>query len=180
MRYFWHIRWLTPVILVGYVLAQAVLASSSLQAVTDFRERTPYFDVLLPAGRVDRTDQGVVLKQEPVYIDVRLPVRTRAIALELKLSADSAPIKLGWQTADDFTLAFSQSEPIRSGDLILYHYDLDDVNYVRPGHKGRFIISAPGLTPGKVVVKGASVSLKREPASLGWFKQQLNKFIWKQ
>lgn len=178
MKYLWHIRWLTPLVLIGCVLWQAIVATGSLQAITDFRERTPYFDVLLPAGRVERTDRGVVLKQEPVYVDVRLPVRAKSMALELKVAAGSSPIKLGWQSDDNFTLAFNGSEPVESDNIILYHYDLDDINYVRPGHKGRFIISSPGLMSGSVIVTGASVSFRREPPSLNWFKQQFSKLIW--
>lgn len=178
MKYLPHIKWVIPVLLVGNVLWQAIIATNSLEAVTDFRERTPYFDVLLPAGRVARTDRGIVLKQEPVYIDVRLPVRAKSIALELKVTAISAPIKLGWQTDDNFTLAFSQAEPINYQGLVLYHYDLADINYVRPGYKGRFIISSPGLVPGSVVVNGATVSIKRKVVSLTWFKEQFNKILW--
>lgn len=171
MRYIEYIKLAIPILLVGFVTWQAVFAAGVLVAVTDFRERTPYFDGLLPAGRVERTDEGIVLNQEPVYIDIRLPVRARSIALELKTTDTSAPIKLAWQTDDNFTLLFSDLEPVRQEGLTLYHYNLMDINYARPGHKGRFVISAPGLVPGSVVVKGASISIEREQASLFWWQQ---------
>lgn len=173
MKHLAYIRWFVPAVLIGWVAWQALIASGSLEAVTDFRERTPFFDVLLPAGRVVRTGEGIVLKQEPVYIDVRLPVRAKSIALELKVTDSSSPIKVGWQAADNFNLVFSEAKPINDRGLTLYHYELNDINYVRPGHKTRFVISSPGLVPGSVIVTGASISIKRERPSLAWWHQYL-------
>lgn len=178
MKYFWHLRWLTPLILVGYVAFQAVFASGSLEARTDFKERTPYFDVLLPAGRVTRIKEGIILKQEPVYIDIRLPVRARQAALELKVASSSAPIKLGLEVGPDFNYEFAGKSAQTVAGLTLYRYDASDLNFIRPGHKVRFIISAPGLVPGSVMVKEATVSIKRAPATLAWW-QQLVSELWR-
>jgi hypothetical protein len=178
MKYINHIiKWSVPVLLVGYVLWQAMFATGSLMATTDFRERTPYFDVLLPAGRVELTADGIILKNEPVYIDVRLPVRAVSVSLAVKVSANSAPLQLGYQTSESFALVFSQSAPVSEQNYVLYHYDLTNISHVRSGHKVRFIISSPALLPGSILVKGASVSIKREPPTLNWWRGQLTK-LW--
>lgn len=173
MKYVHHIRWLTPVLLVGYILCQAIIFNNSLEAITNFRERTAFFDVLLPAGRVERTPEGIKLLAEPVYVDVRLPIRAKSAALELKLSHTSVPIKLGWQTEDGFVFDFSQTVSSFSPGLILYHYDVKEINYVRPGHKGRFIISSPNLSPRSVLIKEATISIKREQLSFNWLRKLL-------
>lgn len=178
MKYLWQIRWLIPCLLVGYVLWQALFAAGSLEAATDFRERTPYFDVLLPAGRVERTAEGIVLKQEPVYIDIRLPVRVSSAFVELKIDGRSAPIRLGLQTGDDFAFAFSKDEPETTAGLTLYRYDTSEFDYARPGHKARFIISAPALTPGSIVVKGATVSFRRQSSDLDWWRRLFMQTLW--
>ncbi|MDP3985827.1 MAG: hypothetical protein U1C53_02485 [Candidatus Veblenbacteria bacterium] len=177
MRYLWHIRWLTPLVLVGYVVWQALFASWSLEAVTDFRERTPYFDVLLPAGRGIRTERGIVLTHEPVYIDIRVPIRARGAAVELKVDSASAPLKLGLQTGEEFSFEFNGHLPETVGGLTLYRYDAKELHYARPGHKVRFIISSPSLVPGSVVVKEATVSLKREPFSWPWFQLFISELL---
>jgi len=177
MRYIRRMRWFVLVLLAGYVAWQSVIASGSLEAVTDFRERTPYFDVLLPAGRVERSEQGIILNQEPVYIDVRLPVRAKSAALELKVDSSSAPLKLGIQTGEGFNFEFSGLPAETVGEFTLYRYDALDLTYVRPGHKLRFIISAPGLVTDSVVVKQATISVKRAPASLSWWQEQFMR-LW--
>ncbi len=173
MKYFSYIKWSVVVLLVGYIVWQSLFAAGSLIAVTDFRERTPYFDVLLPAGRVERTEVGIVLKQEPVYIDVRLPVRAKSVILELAVANTRTPVKLAWQVNENFSLSFSDLEPISAGNQVLYRYNLTNINYVRSGHKVRFVISSPGLVPGTVIVKKANVSIKRERANLAWWHQHL-------
>jgi hypothetical protein len=177
MKYFSYVRWLVPVALLGYIGWQSFLSMLPLVASTDFFERTPYFDVLQPAGRVTRMSQGIVLNQEPVYIDVRLPVRASQISLDLSVTDSSVPIKLGWQTDDNFVFDFSQSPPTNEAGLFVYHYELDDINYVRPGHKGRSIISAPSLVTGSVTVKRATVVINRKPADFAWWHRLITQAL---
>lgn len=171
MKYVFYIRCLTPIFIVGYILWQALIATNSLAAITNFQERTAFFDMLLPAGRVERTTEGIKLLTEPVYIDVRLPIRAKSVALELKVTDTSAPIKVGWQSDDDFVFDFSQATSTFSPGVILYHYDVKEINYLQPGHRGRFIISVPTLVPGSVLLKEATVSINREPVSFNWWQQ---------
>ncbi len=165
-----HIRWLIPVILLGYIFYQSFWANSLLVAFTDFSQRTAYFDVLLPAGRVERSATGIIIQQEPVYIDLRVPIRTGRVSLELLVTADSAPIKLGLQTGPEFSFDFQEQEIVKSADgLAYYNYEAREIKYVRPGNKIRFIISSPGLQAGDVVIKGAKVSLNRKKADIDWW-----------
>lgn len=173
MKYLIHVRWLLPAVLIGYVAWQALFASSTLTAETDFQVRAQYFDVLLPAGRVERTQAGIALESEPVYIDVRLPVRAKTAELEVVATAGSTPFKLGVQTGQDFAMALSEAPAEATAQGTVYRYRATDFPYLRAGHKLRFIISSPSLMPGSIVITHAHVSLERQAFSWVWLKERL-------
>jgi hypothetical protein len=161
MKYTWHLRWVVPVLLVGAVLWQALFATSGLKATTDFVNRTPYFDVLLPAARAQRLEGGIALVQEPVYVDVRLPLRATSVTLSLSTTANSVPVKVGVQRSASFELLFPEAEVTTDGDSRTYRVKVSDFPYLRPNSTLRFVLSVPGLAPGAVVVTQAEVSFER-------------------
>lgn len=179
MKIFLSIRWLIPVMLVGYVAGQALFAQSPLTATTNFIQRTPYFDVLLPAGRVERSAAGVVLKEEPVYIDARLPIRTSQLRLEVSVSVDSAPLKIGLQTQEGFNFLFSDIEPVVRGDEKIYYLEVPKIYYQRPAHKVRFIISVPNFRPSSVWVRGASINFQRQSLTLQEWRELIRSSLWR-
>jgi len=170
MRYIWHIRWVVPVLFLLFIAWQSLVATYSLQALTDFKQRTAWFEVLLPAGRVTKTDSGLVLKSEPVYVDVRLPLRAAAVTLELSTTAASVPVKLGVRQGSGFQYDYSATEEFR-GDTRTFRLRATNWPYLEPGHRLRFILSVPGLKPGNVVVTGAKVTVERRPFSWDWVKR---------
>jgi len=186
MKYAWHLRWVVPLVLVGFVVWEGLGATSALTAETLFQSRTPYVDVLQPAGRVTRTSGGVVINQEPVYIDVRLPVRAQAVNLELELvqvpppdlTVPSTYPRLGVQTAEGFAFTFMSDSPSLLGNTLYYRFPVAQLPYVRAGHVVRFIISVPSLTSHAVTVQSARVTVTREPLSLVWISAHISKLVW--
>lgn len=161
MKYFVHLRWFIPVMLVGYSLWQIFFSTVPSVGVTNFLTPTPYFDVLLPPSRVARVPKGAALQQEPVYVDVHLPVRVISLELELAVTPDSAPLRLGVQPGVDFNLVFPDVAVLKTSEAQIYRLKVTDFTHLRPRHTLRFVLSAPGLVPGSVVVRGAKVRFER-------------------
>lgn len=170
MKFLPYVRWCVGFVIVGYVLWQAFISVSPVTQITDFVNRTPLFSVLLPAARVERVAQGMSLRQEPVYVDVRLPLRVQAIELELFSMPSSSNFKVAVQRGPGFELEFSPIEVLASAAETKYRVRVTDFPYLEPGTRVRFVISAPGLTPGAITVTRAQVTILRQPFSLAWLK----------
>ena len=165
MSHFWHVRWLIPLALAAVMAYQAVFSTAPLIASTDFVKRTPNFGILLPAGRVTRTEVGLKLEAEPIYFDVKLPVRVATVELELTTTAESAPGRIGVRQGGGWDYYFPEyiesSSPHKT-----YKISINEFKYVEVNHAQRFLISAPGLSPGGVTVTGARATIYRSPFDL--------------
>ena len=166
MKYFVHLRWILPVAIVGSTLWQIFFSTVLAIGATNFIVSTPYLNMLLPASRVERVSGGVALIREPVYVDVRLPVRVASVELELKTTADSAPLRLGVQQGKDFNIVFPDVAVLKTATVQSYRLQVTDFSGLRPHHTLRFVLSAPGLKAGSIVVTGATVRFERLPFSL--------------
>ncbi len=166
MKYLSHLHWAIPVVLVGAVLWQVFVSTTPLTGTTNFVTPTPYFDVLLPASRVSRSPAGLALLTEPVYVDVRLPLRVASVELELTTTADSAALRLGVQQGKDFAIVFPDVAAVKSDQGQSYRLKVTDFSFLRPRHTLRFVLSAPGLKARSIQVTGASVRFERAP--FGW------------
>ncbi len=168
MRYLPYIRYAVPVLLVGYVLAQALL-SYPLTGTSQLHERTRFLGMLLPAGRVERVAAGMRLVGEPVYLDVRLPPRAQAYELEFITAPGSLPLKLGVRQGRDWSYDFPKVEATpTSTSGTTYRITVASVPYAEPDHAARVIISAPELSQGSITVARVQVRLMREPVSFAW------------
>ena len=99
-----------------FILGQAFFSTQKLITITDFVNRTPYFDILSPASRTEKVTSGIVLKQEPVYINIILPLRVSRLTLEFITTADSAPLKFALKQASgrDFYFLNTKEEKINN------------------------------------------------------------------
>lgn len=163
------LRWLVPALFVFFILYQAFFGTQKLAAITDFVNRTSYFDVLLPASRVEKVPSGIVLKQEPVYVDMVLPLRTSRLEIEFITTADSAPLKFALKQASGRDFYFLNTREEKINNEIHYFFDTNDFRYLEPNETLRFIVSAPNFNPGTVVVKEARLTIERKHFSWLWF-----------
>lgn len=177
MPYLTHLRWLTPLVVVSFVLWLALVSSRPIIVTTNFTSRTPVVDVLQPAARVTRTPAGVALRQEPVYVDVTLPLRARAVTLELNVDAASPLFKLGVQQGPGFDISFPKDvATYQGGATRRYILRTGTPFYREVGYRLRFVLSAPGFAPGSIVVQGGRVVIERAAFSWGWLGQRLHNF----
>lgn len=172
MTYLRYLRYAAPAVLVLYVAWQGLFASGAFTADSRLIERTPALGVLLPAGRVESSSRGVALMREPVYVDVTLPLRARAVTLEITTTAESAPVSLGVRHGPGWDYVFPEAEVSEQGGHRTYRLAVSDWQYLEPGYALRFLISAPRLAPGSVVFEGARVKVEREPFSFSWLAER--------
>ncbi|MBI5465828.1 MAG: hypothetical protein HY974_00895 [Candidatus Kerfeldbacteria bacterium] len=172
MKYVWHLRWILPAAVVMFIAWQTFFGTSPLTGSTDFVARTSLFQVLLPAGRVERVQPGMSLQTEPVYIDVRIPPRTVQVTLELTATPDSVPLQLGVRQGNGFEYLFKGQE-IQGTGVRRYSLRATSFSYLEPGRRLRFIVSAPKLQPGSIVITGASVNIMRQGFSWAWLSRAL-------
>lgn len=170
MKYIYYLRWVIPVLLIGWALQQALIAGDVLVSETDFRVRTPIIDVMLPASRVEAREQGVVLLSDPVYIDVTLPPRANAVTLELDVSAQSETLKLGVQQGPNFDIVFPDVMISDQAKFKRYSLRTSTFPHLEAGYKLRFMISAPNLTAGNITVLHARTIIERKPFSFAWLR----------
>lgn len=163
------LRWLVPAAFIIFILGQAFFSIQRLTAVTNFVDRTSYFDILLPASRVERVADGIVLKQEPIYVDIVLPLRTSRLEIEFITTADSAPLKFALKQASGRDFYFLNTREEKINNEIHYFFDTNDFRYLEPNETLRFIVSAPNFNPGTVVVKEARLIIRRDLFSWSWF-----------
>ena len=83
-----------PMLLFAPVIWHNFFSINPITVGSDFRERTSWFDYLLPIGRTTGSDNGFVFRAEPVYFDLYLPVRLQNLRMVLKFSrpAQTCPI----------------------------------------------------------------------------------------
>ncbi len=161
MSRFWHLRWLIPFIFTAYIIYEAIFSWQLITAATNFVSRTRNFGVLLPAGRVERAGGGLKLMAEPVYFDVKLPLRVAAVELEIATTAESAPLKIGVRQGGGWDYYFPDYTELNSLSAKNYRISISEFKYVEANHAQRFLISAPGLEPGRITIIGAQVKIRR-------------------
>lgn len=163
------LRWLVSAVFIIFILNQAFFSVHKLTTTTNFIKRTPYFDVLLPASRVEKVADGIVLKQEPVYVDVVLPLRISRLELEFITTADSAPLKFALKQESGRDFYFLDIKEEKINNKIHYFFSTNDFRYLEPNETLRFIVSVPNFNPGTVVVKEARLTMERNHFSWLWF-----------
>lgn len=166
MSRFWHLRWLIPLILVAYIVYQAIFSLQSITATTNFINRNHNFGVLLPAGRVERTESGIKLTAEPVYFDVKLPMRVATVELEIATTAESAPLRIGVRQGGGWDYYFPEYVELSSLSAKTYRISVNEFKYVETNHAQRFLISAPNLESGQIIITGARVKISRHSFNL--------------
>lgn len=177
MPYLSHLRWLVPLTLVTVVLWCSVVSAQHYIVTTDFVNRTPLVDVLQPAARLTRVDAGIAVQQEPVYVDVTLPLRASAVTLELSVADTSPQFKLGVQQGPGFDILFPPDVAVYTGaGTRRYVLRAAAPFYREVGYRLRFILSSPGFTPGSIVVQRARITIERAPFSWGWFGSLMKNF----
>jgi hypothetical protein len=162
------LRWLVPAAFIIFILGQAFFSTQKLVAITDFIDRTSYFDILSPASRTEKVIGGIVLKQEPVYIDIILPLRVSRLTLEFITTADSAPLKFALKQANGRDFYFLNTKEEKINNEIHYLFNANNFRYFEPNETLRFIVSAPNFNPGTVVVKEARLTIERNSFSWSW------------
>ncbi len=177
MTYVRYLRYLIPFVLVLYAAWQGLFASGVFAADSKLTERTPALGVLLPAGRVERGPDGVVLMHEPVYADVTLPLRSRRVTFEITTTAGSAPIRVGVRQGPGWDYVFPEAEVSEQGGYRTYQITVSDWQHLEPGYALRFLVSAPRLAPGGVVFEGARVRVEREPFSFTWLQERFRNVL---
>ncbi len=176
MSHLVHLRWLVPTVIVGTVLYLTLGSTAPQEVKTNFSDRRPLVDVLLPASRVERVGTSLALLREPVYVDVTLPLRSMAATLELEVTATSAPLKLGVQRGAGWDIVFPEVVITERSGSRFYTLRVAEFPYLEPGYRLRFVVSAPGLTPGSITVRGGRVTIERQPFSWSWLGALLGRF----
>lgn len=176
MPYLSHLRWLVPAIIIVTVLYLTLGSTSPLVVASNFSDRRALVDVLLPASRVERVGDNLTLVREPVYVDVTLPLRSSAVTLELEVSLSSVPLKLGVQQGAGWDIVFPETAVVERGRSRFYTLRVSEFKYLEPGYRLRFVVSAPGLSPGSIVVHRGRVTIERHPFSWGWLGALLGRF----
>lgn len=176
MKYFIHLRWLLPLVLVGVVIWHSLLSTSVVSVFTPLLERTTYVSQLLPAARVELSGSKLVLLQEPVYIDVTLPVRTSAVEIELVTTADSPYLRLGVQQGAAWDFSFPDVARISTSQDQRYRLRVTNFPYFESGYRLRFLISVPNFSARSIIITGAYVNIERQPFSWQWLTKAVEGF----
>jgi len=173
MKWLRHLEWLIPVLLIGYVAGQAVLATKVLVYQSDLTKRTAGLGILLPEGRVSKELYGIHLEQEPVYLDVRLPPRTETVSLSLTVNQDSpamailARVGAGW----NYLKLPVEIKPVAGGRLV-YKVTVSQLGFVGTDYYWRFLLSVPDLDKSNLVIYRAQADITRRPWFLNWRLKQ--------
>lgn len=162
MKYVSLGRWLVLAAVVGGVAWQSLVSTQPLSAVTGFTQRTPIFQMIQPPNRVQAADRGVSVVAEPLYFDVRVPLRAASLMFRLTATADSMPVKLGLQQSNGWQFTFPDVTVERSGAEVRYSFQVPvSALPVQPDHTTRIILSAPNLTPGRLTLVQAQALFTR-------------------
>ena len=59
--------------LLSFLVIQNIVPSGELKIAHDFQSASPFVSPIYPEGRTEKLSDGVIVKEEPVYFDVRIP-----------------------------------------------------------------------------------------------------------
>lgn len=162
MRYLKYIIFGVLIIYIGW---QAVISSTVVKTFTNFKQRTNYWTMLMPEGRVQKSDSGIVLNEEPIYFELRLPSRTEKIDLTLVYEGN-ANLNLGIRRTSDWSYEFVPAQIQINNQTTVYHVVYDKPFYLEDTHRQRFMISVPNISPGGVIIKQVNASIYR--SNISW------------
>lgn len=86
----YHLFYLIPVVVSAYLFWQNT--KPVLEVRCDFKKKTALCGELVPTARVAAAKNGIVIKEEPVYFDVRLPRKYDKVEAEVEYSGLAADI----------------------------------------------------------------------------------------
>jgi len=169
------LKFIIPLVLFTPVIWQNFFSISPISVKSDFTTRTPWFEYLLPVGRTQRTAHGFKLQAEPVYFDLRLPLRLERLRLVLIFTTGAERARVGIQDAPGWNYYFPPQ--VVKGNAITV---LAELFTYTPGYRQRFIISAPDLATAPVELMAVEVIMTRHEFYWQWiYDKTINRYkLW--
>ncbi|MFH1866845.1 MAG: hypothetical protein ABIJ81_02055 [Patescibacteria group bacterium] len=167
MKWGW-LKVFIPLLLLLPVVWQGLISTNPIEVSTNFVKRTPWFDHLLPAGRVERQGDVFMLNAEPIYFNLRLPPRVERVMLSLELSENMVDLRLGVQQGEGWSYYFPQQLTNSSQRTVII-----EKFFYAPSHRLRLIVSVPNLQSGQVGIRQVKASLMRHTFNWSWFGQTI-------
>lgn len=169
------LKFIIPILLFVPVLWQNFFSINPISVSTNFNQRTPWFDYLLPAGRTERGNRGLTFLAEPVYFDLRLPVRLERVRLVFNFYSGAERARVGVQNAPGWNYFFPEQISKDNQIIVL----ADSFTYA-PNYRQRFIISVTDLASGPVELAGVEALLIRHEFYWQWiYDKTINRYkLW--
>ncbi len=168
MKWSW-LKILLPGLLILPVVVSGLFSSKDLIVTTDFTKRTPWFDYLLPIGRTERLVGSFKLISEPVYFDLRLPVRTDKVKMTLRFKErPPTGLRLGLRQSEAWDYFFPEQLTVNFDRVI----EATTFSYT-PDNRLRFIISCPGVSEADLYLVSAQALIERYDFSWSWLSWSL-------
>lgn len=161
-------KYIRPAIVLLFLLLvgwQAVFSTAPVVTRSNFFNRTNYWSMIMPAGRVVKKSAGIMINEEPVYFELKLPPRTKSIKLTLEYTGNGN-VNLGVRRGVDWNYEFVPAVVEVSNQATIYEMVVDSPNYLESNHAQRFLISVTSLQPGEVVIKKVKAEIIRQQISL--------------
>ncbi len=171
-----YLRWLIVLGLLVYLVWQNVWATAPLYADSNLLERQSGLGVLLPAGRVVKTNQGLQVKQEPLYLDVKIPPRANLVNLKITVTG-SAELMIGSHKGQDWSYDFWPTKIDYQAEEKIYSITAYLVGPVAGDYNWRFILSVKGLADNDLFIKKAQVEILRQPFTWSWLSHKISDWL---
>ncbi|MBU1038683.1 hypothetical protein KKC17_00370 [Patescibacteria group bacterium] len=170
-----YLRWLVPLVFLLYLAGQNLFSQASLSFDSWLLNRQPAVGILLPAGRVTRVEEGLKVKQEPLYLDIKIPPRAQAVKLKL-LVKGQAEVTIGSRQVGEWSWQWWPQTKIEQGDEVIYLIVAEPIGQLAPDYSWRFILSIKDMPAEDLIIKKVQVEIVRNNFSKGWLKSRL--FFW--
>ncbi|MFZ5391407.1 MAG: hypothetical protein ACOZAJ_03990 [Patescibacteria group bacterium] len=167
-----HLRWLIVVILLGYLGWQNLLSMAPVVGESDLSVRQSNLGVLLPAGRVAKTEAGLRVKQEPLYLDIKIPPRARQVNLKIT-TAGQADLIIGSRQDIGWSYVFWPLTISDQAETKIHSVIAQPIGLLESDYNWRFILSVKGLPDKDLIIKKAEVEILRRPFSWQWLNNKL-------
>ncbi|MFA4937576.1 MAG: hypothetical protein WC575_04835 [Patescibacteria group bacterium] len=163
MKWSW-LKILVPTLLLLPIVISGLFSNQPIKVTTDFTNRTPWFDYLLPIGRTERLDNAVKLISEPVYFELRLPMRAKKIKMTLQFkNVPLAELRLGVRQSESWDYFFPEQLIAGTSRSI----EVTNFSYT-PENSLRFIISLPNIQEQNISIEMAQAEIERRAFTWSW------------
>ncbi|MFH1112233.1 MAG: hypothetical protein V1712_04185 [Patescibacteria group bacterium] len=163
MKWGW-LKIIVPVLLILPVIMSGLFNTRTISVATTFIERTPWFGFLLPIGRTEQFDDAAKLISEPVYFDLRLPMRAEKIKMTLQFkNAPPAELRIGVRQGESWDYFFPEqltTDMNRTIEVVNFSYT--------PENRLRFIISLPNIQENGASIIMARAAIERQSFTWSW------------